>query len=880
MSERPQNRRPSHGRPGGRNSRPQTPSGGPRPQNRPPSHGRTKKPNVRAPIRSARPRPRRPSAQSRRRRRILRRVLIGFAALMLLGIAGAGAAGYVVYRELATDLPDVAALEDYQPSLVTEVYDRHEQLIAEFFVEKRRLVHLTEIPIYVRHATIAAEDSRFYSHGGVDYIGIGRAAWVNLRAGTTREGASTITQQVARNLFLTRERTLRRKIREAILARRIERQYDKDSILQIYLNQIFYGHNTYGIEAAAQLYCGKSVADLSLADGAMIAGLPPAPNTYSPLRNPQRSLQRRAHVLRRMVDEGYLNLEDAAAAEQEPLCSPGERPHVTHRVNKAPYFIEHVRQHLEDKYGPTALYRGGFTVHTTLDLRLQQAAQRAIRDGLLTVDKRIRRGAWKRPSRSVVLTADAARNTALIEGVTMTHGAAPTVHAGDLLAGVVLDVQADSATVAVRKSRGVVKPEGIEWIRSVVGEPGKFDGDVGQLLRRGDVVRVRVTQTDPEGASHQLALEQDPEVQGALLALEASSNHVMAMIGGYDFDSSQFNRALRAVRQPGSAFKPVIYAAAIEAGMNPTSQVSDDPIVREIPGGGTWEPVNYDEEFLGPIPLRLALTKSRNLATIDVLEKIGVDAACAYARRLGVRRELPCVLSLALGAAEMTLLDVTTLYGVFANQGIHTEPVFITRIVDRFGTVKEEHMLAAQRVMSPEVAYTVTNMLESVVQHGTGRRVRALERPAAGKTGTTNDFHDAWFIGYTPEIVAGVWVGFDNQASLGKRESGGRVAAPVWLAFMQQALQGQPVADFPIPPGIRFVRQVVQGDTDTMTRTPEGDPYFEVFIDPAHATSTASLTTEPVTAVSPTANGNAEPSSRRMLNQLDRRRRDTETPAR
>ena len=823
--------------------------------------------------------------QSRRRRRILRRVLIGLTALILLGIAGAGAAGYVAYQELATDLPDVSALEDYQPSLVTEIYDRYEELIAEFFVEKRRLVHLTEIPAHVRHATIAAEDSRFYSHGGVDYIGIGRAAWVNLRAGTTREGASTITQQVARNLFLTRERTLRRKIREAILARRIEQRYDKDRILQIYLNQIFYGHNTYGIEAAAQLYCGKSVADLSLADGAMIAGLPPAPNTYSPLRNPQRSLRRRTHVLRRMVDEGYLAPEEATAAQQEPMCSPGERPHVTHRVNKAPYFVEYVRQHLEDRYGPTALYRGGFTVHTTLDLRLQRAAQRAIQDGLLTVDRRVHRGAWQRPSHSLVLTSDAARNAPLIEAITMTHGAAPMVRDGDLLAGVVLDVQPDNAVVAVRKSRGVVKPEGVEWIRSIVDEPGKFGGDLTQLLRRGDVVRVRVARADPEGLSHELALEQDPKVQGALLALEASSNHVLAMIGGYDFDSSQFNRALRAVRQPGSAFKPVIYAAAIEAGMNPTSQVSDDPIVREIPGGGTWEPENYDEEFLGPISLRLALTKSRNLATIDALEKIGVDAACAYARRLGVRRDFPCVLSLALGAAEMTLLEITTLYGVFANQGIHTEPLLITRIVDRFGTVKEAHMLSAQRVMSPEVAYTVTSMLESVVQHGTGRRVRALQRPAAGKTGTTNDFHDAWFIGYTPEIIAGVWVGFDNQVSLGKRESGGRVAAPVWLAFMQEALQEEPVTDFPVPPGIRFVRQDVPEETDAITRTPHGDPHFEVFIDPGHATSTASLINGAVTAVPllaepSTPADDAEPSSRRRLNQLDRQRRDTETPAR
>ena len=471
----------------------------------------------------------------RRRRRIVRHLLAVFAFLILLAMGAAVAAGYVVYQELATDLPDVSALQDYQPSLVTEVYDRHEELIAEFFVEKRRLVHLSEIPDHVRYATVAAEDSRFYSHGGVDYIGIGRAVWVNLRAGTTREGASTITQQVARNLFLTRERTLRRKIREAILARRIEQGYDKDSILQIYLNQIFYGHNTYGIEAAAQLYCGKSVADLSLADGAMIAGLPPAPNTYSPLRNPERSLQRRGHVLRRMVAEGYIEAGDAAVAEQEPMCSPGDRPHVTHRVNKAPYFVEHVRQHLEDKYGPTALYRGGFTVHTTLDLRLQQAAQKAVQDGLLTVDRRIRRGAWQRPSNSVELTADEARNTARIEAITMAHGAGPKVRSGDLLAGVLLEVRSDSAVVAVRRSTGVIKPGGVDWIRSVTGGQGNFEGDLTQLMRRGDVVRVRVIEADPEGVAHQLQLEQDPQVQGALLALEASSNQVLAMIGGYDF---------------------------------------------------------------------------------------------------------------------------------------------------------------------------------------------------------------------------------------------------------------------------------------------------------------------------------------------------------
>src|SRR5712692_2466315 len=695
-----------------------------------------------------------------KKRRWLRWVLLTLGLLCSLILLVAAGAGFMIYQKLAADLPQVSELENYQPSLITKVYDRYGELIADFFIEKRILVPLEDIPLHVRQATIAAEDRRFYSHHGVDTWGILRAARVNFQAGGTREGASTITQQVARTLFLNRDRTLTRKIREAILARRIEQHYSKDQILEMYLNQIFYGHNAYGIEAAAQLYFGKSAKDLTLSEGALIAGLPPSPNSYSPLKNFQRSLQQRDHVLSRMVEAGYLTPGQAEEAQKDPIIL--NPPPL--RVHKAFYFVEYVRQYLEEQYGPTALYRGGFTAETTLDMRLQQIAEHTLQQGLVALDKRY--GIYQGPLRRLEFTGDATTDAKMVDAVTRPEDGETTVREGERLPGVVLAVRDAVAMVAIKNTRGVLPPAGHSWVRQI--DPELSAELRRQLFRRGDVIQVRVTRVDPTGKSHTLALEQDPLVQGALLAMDVGSGHVLAMVGGYDFTKSQFNRAVQALRQPGSSFKPLIYTAAVEEGMTPASMVLDAPLTSDIAGAKGWRPENYDGKYHGPITLRSALTHSRNLATVHILDKVGLLTACATVKRLGITSPVRCYPSMALGALGVTLMELTAAYGTFANGGIYNEPVVITKIVDRKGKVLLERFQDARQATSPEVAYLMTSMMQSVIQHGTARALRVFGRPAAGKTGTTNDYDDAWFVGYTPEMVTGVWVGRDDHDQIGR----------------------------------------------------------------------------------------------------------------
>jgi penicillin-binding protein 1A len=789
--------------------------------------------------------------QMPRRRRWLRRIVISLGLLVVLGLLAAGGVAAIIYHKLTADLPDVAELEQYQPSLVTKVYDRNGELIADFFIERRFLVPLEQIPISLQQATVAVEDARFYTHSGIDLIGVLRAMWVNFRAGEVREGASTITQQVARTLFLTRERTLRRKIREIILARRIEQRFSKDRILEMYLNQIYYGHDAYGVEAAAQLYFGKSVQDLTVGEAALIAGLPSAPNTYSPLRDLSRSLQRRQHVLRRMVDVGYLTPEEALRAHQEPvrLASIQQK-----QVNKAPYFVEYVRQYMVERYGAKRLYHGGFHVYTTLDLGLQRAAVQALRRGLMVVDKR---HGYQGPRQHITLTGNAATDQEAIRAVTMADTEDPTLRGGEVLPGVVLEVRGSDVVVAVKTSRGILPRQGYTWVREADLERDFARRRVlapEEIFTPGDVVQVRIEQVDSNRKPPQLSLEQEPAVQGALLALEPGSGHILAMVGGYDFATSQFNRAVQAVRQPGSAFKPIIYTAALESGMTPASIIIDAPFVKKGPGNDDyWKPENYSHRFYGPTTLRTALAKSRNLVTIRILDKIGIPRVLGLARRLGIRSRLAPYLSLALGASGVTLAELTAAYSVFTTGGLYVKPEFITKIVDAQGTVLEEHFPAAQRVLTPEVAYVMTNLLQGVVQNGTGRRARALGRPVAGKTGTTNDFRDAWFMGYTPGVIAGVWVGIDDRTVLGHRETGGRVAAPIWLEFMQAAMRGRPITDFPIPPGVRFVRIDAAHGT-LATASTQGKTLFEAFVDG----------TQPTTASQPVRN------VRQRIRRLDR----------
>ncbi len=822
----------------------------------------------------------------------LRWLLLVSGCLLVLVVMAGGIAGVMAYRSLAEGLPALDELEQYESSLVTHVYDRHGELIANFFTEKRILIELEDVPEFVRQATIAVEDARFYDHPGIDPKGVLRAAWTNYQAGRVVEGASTITMQVARTLFLNRERTLRRKLREMILAWRIERRFSKDDILKMYLNQVFYGHNAYGVEAAAQIYFNKSAKDLSRGEGMLIAGLTRAPNSYSPIHNLKRyqitdpslerlqgegvplsvldnlrglkdqkvreetaflerlttvlgedvvdrfkplilkhsnnlkvSLERRAHVVRRMVDQAYLSPQEAQRVLEEPLqTNPNYKS-----INKSPHFVEHVRRYLEKKYSAQELYAGGWQVHTTLDLSLQRMAEQAVRHGVEEADKR---HGYQKPFRRLPLTGDEAVDRPLIEQVTLPPDTDSTVRTGEVLTGVVSIVSPGAVWVKVKGGRGVMSPEeGFGWVREADLER-KFEKrkqlPPQEIFQVGDVIRVRVVLADERNQAHQLVLEQEPLLEGALIAIEPASGHVLAMVGGYD-ETNQYNRATQALRQPGSAFKPFIYTAALAAGKTPATVIYDRAVV--IDGGDeeAWKPQNYTQRYYGATTLRTALARSRNMVTVRLMEQVGVEAVRDVATGMGIETELDPYMSLALGSSEVKLLELTAAYGTFANGGLAVPPVFITRIVGPGQEMVEENWPGASRAISSELAYVMTSLMQGVIQEGTGSRVRALGRPAAGKTGTTNDFRDAWFLGFTPKLVTGVWVGFDDGTALGRHESGGRVASPIWLDFMKRALKGRPITDFSIPSGIRFYRintedgREVRGNTEAKTR-------FEAFI--------------------------------------------------
>lgn len=600
-------------------------------------------------------------------------------------IIGAG------YLSLTADLPDISDLKkNYRPPTVTTVYSDDHQKIAEFYEERRFVVPLSQMPKKLIQAFVAAEDARFFDHRGVDLFSILRATFKNLEAGEVVQGASTITQQVARSFYLSAEKTYRRKFKEALLAYRIDRNLTKEEILFLYLNQIYLGYGAYGVAAAADSYFGKSLKDLSLAEIATLAGLPPAPSTYSPAHYPERAKKRREYVLRRMLTEGHITEYEANRAEVAPMTVAPRR---NWYMEKAPYYAEHVRREVEARYGSDALYKDGLQIYTAVDLDLQSAARTAVDKGLLALDKR----------------------------------------------------------------QGFYAP----------------------------------APDDPDDAPSQTT-------EGALICVETETGRVKAMIGGRDFSRSQFNRAVQSHRQPGSSFKPIIYAAALDKGYTPLTVLSDTPLVYGN-GYNSWAPSNYDHRFLGPVRLRKAIALSRNIPVIRVLQDIGVDYAIDYAHQLGIGSPLARNLSLALGSSGVSLMDMVTAYSVFANQGKLVHPRFITRILDRNGKENPHLTIEPEQAIEPSTAYLMTSLLESVVKEGTGRRARVLDRPVAGKTGTTNDFRDAWFLGYTPHLVAGAWVGFDQERSLGYAETGSRAACPIWLEFMKTAVVNHPKTPF-LPP--------------------------------------------------------------------------------
>jgi penicillin-binding protein 1A len=720
--------------------------------------------------------------------------------VFLLAMVTTGA--YLIYQYFTEALPDISLLKSYQPSLITTVYADDDTPVTQFFVERRVLIPLEKIPAILKGATLAVEDARFYTHEGIDFTGIARAVRSNLLAGEVVEGASTITQQVAKMLFLTHRKTFERKLREAILASRMERILSKDEILEIYLNQTYYGHGAYGVEAASNVYFGKTVGELTLDEATLIAGLPKAPSAYSPYNAPERALRRRTHVLHRMVETGLLDSVQAQQAQMAPLrLRP--RQEVTVR---APYYIEHVRRYLEEQYGSTLLYRGGMKVYTALDLSMQEAAEAALRNGLVKDDQR--RG-YRGPLGTLVLARGGQIDWEKVRQIPWPEEQSALTAAMKRVKAVVVGVDDRRVQVRWEGGEGVIALEAMAW-----AYPPNPDADndkrrlrrASDALRVGDVILADVIETGGQGKKTQLALAQEPIVQGALVVLEPHTGLIRALVGGYDYSRSQFNRATQAVRQPGSAFKPVIYAAALQRGFSPARVMVDAPIVHEQNDGKIWKPSNYDGNFWGQITLAEALAHSRNIISIKLLEAVGVKNVVDYAKRLGIKSPMSPTLALGLGASGLTPLELTSAYNVFASQGVYYNPIAVKWVEDADGQILEKYAALGERVMSEQQAFVMTSMLQGVIQRGTGARAKVLGRPVAGKTGTTNDFIDAWFVGYSPTVVAGVWVGIDDREPLGNKEAGGRAALPIWIEFMQQALEQIPLQDFIIPPHIRLVR--------------------------------------------------------------------------
>ncbi|TMB42190.1 MAG: PBP1A family penicillin-binding protein [Deltaproteobacteria bacterium] len=747
-----------------------------------------------------------------RRAGVLRRIL---AWSVVAGLLAAGVAGFVVYREVTTDLPPVDQLLRYQPPVATRIFADDGALIGEFYVERRYLVPLAAIPPHVRLAFLAAEDADFYRHHGVNPLSILRAFVANLLHHQVVQGGSTITQQVVKALLLSPERSYERKVKELVLAFRLEAKLSKDDILYLYLNQIYFGAGAYGVAAAARAFFDVDVGDLTIAQAALLAGLPQAPSRYDPQRHPQQALARQHYVLERMRAEGFINAEQYAAARAERLTFTPHRPGT---YLAAPWYVEHVRRLLEERYGGTAPYQLGLRVYTAVDLGMQRAAEEALRAGLTELD---RRQGFRGPIRHL----DPRKGDAFLAHL----AAGGAAQAGRPVRAIVTEVRPSGLVVHTPGDRGTLPADALVWGKTRVA-PGSF--------RAGDVISVTQAGRAGDGTAR-FALDQEPQVEGALVAFDPYTGEVKAMVGGYDFNRSQFNRAVQAHRQPGSSFKPLIYAAAIEHGYTPASIVLDAPI--ELPNGNQppWMPRNYEGKYFGPTPLRQALARSLNSVTVRLVDAMGIDYVRKSLGRFGLEATLPRNLSLALGSAELTPLELVRAYGVFATLGKRFDPIFITRVTDseanplEFGHTRPHF----EPVMSPATAYVVTNMMESVVKHGTGRKAAELGRPVAGKTGTTNDTHDAWFIGFTPDLLAGVWVGFDSERSLGAHETGGHAAAPIWTEFMKQALGDRPVVDFPVPDGVTFAQI---DPASGLRAVPGGEAELEVFVSGTEPTRYAS----------------------------------------
>jgi penicillin-binding protein 1A len=696
---------------------------------------------------------------------------VALAFLLLCAIALGAACGLLfVY---ASDLPEIRALETYRPNVVTEIYADDGQLVGSFALQRRILMTYEQCPRILYNAVTAIEDQHFEEHWGIDFPRIFSAAFRNVEKGRITAGASTITMQLAGNLFLDRsDRTFRRKMQEILLALQIERRYTKPQIFTMYANQVYLAHGNYGFAAAAQFYFGKPVSELKLQEAALLAGMVNGPK-FSPLTNPEAALNRRNLVIHRMEEEGKITPAEEAAARKTPLGLHVQYP----RNDLAPYFFEDIRKYLESTYGTEAVHERGLRVYTTLNINMQRIANQSLRDGLHSYE---RRHGWKGNLPNVL--RDNLGKLDTYEDDDWRHA----IEKGSYVTGLVLSVGEKDAVIKIGPYRAIVSPSDFAW----TGRKKPAD-----LLKVGDLAQFSIQELRDTTARVQL--EQQTGPQGALMAIENSTGEIKAMIGGYSFEDSKYNRATQAVRQVGSSFKVYVYADALEKGLTPFDTIVDAPFTT-ISGGQPYSPHNYDEKFEGTITLRRALAGSRNVPAVKLADKIGINSVVDMAKRFGITTPLPPYLPLALGAADMKLSEHVSAFTVFPNDGIRIDPHMIRRVTSYDGALLEEAHPEVHDVLSPDVARTMTAMLEEVIQFGTGVQAKALGRPAAGKTGTTQDYTDAWFVGFTPNLTAGVWVGFDDkQISLGKRETGARAALPIWLEFMQGAVAGTPVTDFP-----------------------------------------------------------------------------------
>ena len=695
---------------------------------------------------------------------------VALAFLLLCAITLGAATGLLFVYE--SDLPEIRALETYRPNVVTEIYADDGQLVGSFALQRRILMTWEQTPKVLYNAVCAIEDQHFEDHWGVDFPRVAGAAYRNIIKHRRAEGASTITMQLAGNLFLDRsERSFRRKAQEILLSLQIERRYTKPQIFAMYANQVYLAHGNYGFAAASQFYFGKPVTDINLQQAALLAGMIRGP-IYSPLGDPARALARRNLVLHQMMEEGKITPAEEAAARKTPLGLHVQYP----RNDLAPYFFEDIRKYLEATYGTEAVHERGLRVYTTLNITMQKAANEAIHDGLHIYD---RRHGWRGKLANILKD-----NLGKLDSYEDDDWRHP-IEKGNYVTGLILAVDDKSATVKIGSYRALLTASDMAWT-------GHKKPD--EILAVGDLAQFSIQ--DLRETTARVQLEQQPTPQAAMIAIENGTGEIKAMVGGYSFEDSKFNRATQAFRQVGSSFKPYVYTTAVEKGASPFDTIVDAPF-STISGGQVYAPRNYDEKFEGTITLRRALAGSRNVPAVKLAERVGINSVVDMAKRFGITTPLPPYLPLALGAADMKLLEHVSAFTVFPNDGIRIDPHMIRRVTSYDGALLEEAHPEVHDVISPEVAHTMTAMLEEVVQFGTAIKAKSIGRPAAGKTGTTQDFTDAWFIGFTPQITAGVWVGYDDkQISLGKRESGALAALPIWMEFVEKGMAGIPVVDF------------------------------------------------------------------------------------